>query len=830
MNAITGDWGNVFDTTIIGIHQVVMEDGRVLYWGGDGNGNAFSNTQKYGIFDPVTGEHEILEAAHVVRMFCGAGVVIPGTDKILISGGNGNGSNGGQIFDLSDFELTKDSINELSDGRFYPTTVTLSSGQVVILGGNGPGRATPEIFTLGEGWRTLDGATNEDLGDGWWYPRTWVNPDGKIIVIPVNGGSQNGQTADDVKIWELDVSGNGSITEIGTVPFTMDVASTSAVYEVGKAVVMDASGDLWYMDFSGAVPQFTFAADMPTDRNNADMTVLPDGRILINGGTTTGNSQDPDNAILQSTIFDPFQGTVTEVDSEDVMRLYHSSSTLLADGTILSMGGGGLNNTLDFMDAQIYQPDYLFNDDGTLADRPEITAAPDSLEPGETFTISVDDASAIARITLVKTGAVTHSINMDPGRMDLAFTVLNNNEIQITVPDNPYVVGAGNWMLFAINGDGVPSEAPIISIEPTLPLYTDNSDPELLAEYFAIPSSTTTLDSIDFDSTPIETELVSSINESGTGSFFPGGPTDDFAARYTGDFVADQSGSYTFHLTSDDGAVLIIDGQVVIDNDGLHASREESATINLSEGSHSIEVLYFERGGTSVVDLDWAGPGFGRTQMTFEGGSGAIVGTAGNDELFGTDGSDTVIGNGGSDKFNLSAGNDTIVGNENSYDQIDTFGSSSDFTFVRNADGTVTASSGLTGTDTLTSVEGVWFGGEEAWYSIDSLINANPGGGDIVGTSGNDDLSGTRGDDVIIGNGGSDKFNLSAGNDSITGNEGSYDQIDTDGSASDYTFTRNADGTVTVTSATTGTDTLDSIEGVWFRGEEAWYSIDSLIG
>ena len=60
MAAVTGAWGDVFDTTIIGIHQVLLADGRVLYWGGDGNGNAFSNTQKYGIYDPATGEHEIL--------------------------------------------------------------------------------------------------------------------------------------------------------------------------------------------------------------------------------------------------------------------------------------------------------------------------------------------------------------------------------------------------------------------------------------------------------------------------------------------------------------------------------------------------------------------------------------------------------------------------------------------------------------------------------------------------------------------------------------------------------------------------------------------------
>ena len=294
------------------------------------------------------GEHEILEAAHVVRMFCGAGVIIPGTDQVLIAGGNGSGAANGQYFDLSDNLLTLEPNYQMDGGRFYPTTVTLSTGQVVILGGNGDIRATPEIFTLGEGWRTLDGATDEDLGNSWWYPRSWVTEEGNILYIAVNAGNQNANIASsaNLEIMLLDPSGDGSTTQIGTVPFDMDVASGAVMYDVGKIVMMDAYGDLWYMDISGETPTFSFAYDFATDRNNSDMTVMPDGRILINGGTTTGNSQDPTNAIYQSVIFDPFTGTATEVDSEDVMRLYHSSTLLLADGTILSMGGGGLNGTV----------------------------------------------------------------------------------------------------------------------------------------------------------------------------------------------------------------------------------------------------------------------------------------------------------------------------------------------------------------------------------------------------------------------------------------------------------------------------------------------------
>lgn len=831
MSAEDGLWGEVFGTTIIGIHQVLMEDGRVLYWGGDGNGNAFSNTQKYGIYDPATGEHEIMEAAHVVRMFCGAGVIIPGTDQVLIAGGNGSGAANGQYFDLSDNLLTLEPNYQMDGGRFYPTTVTLSTGQVVILGGNGDIRATPEIFTLGKGWRTLDGATDEDLGNSWWYPRSWVTEEGNILYIAVNAGNQNANIASsaNLEIMLLDPSGDGSTTQIGTVPFDMDVTSGAVMYDVGKIVMMDAYGDLWYMDISGETPTFSFAYDFATDRNNGDMTVMPDGRILINGGTTTGNSQDPANAIFQSVIFDPFTGTATEVDSEDVMRLYHSSTLLLADGTILSMGGGGLNGTVDFMDAQIYQPDYLFNEDGTLADRPEIISAPEDVVPGDAFVITVDDASAIARMSFVKTGAVTHSVNMEAGRMDLEFSVLSDTLIQVTLPENANIVGAGNWMLFAIDSNGVPSTAPIITVLPTLPAHTSASGaPTLLAEYFSISSSTTTLDSIDFDTTPISTELVDSIDENGV--FFPGGPEDDFAARYTGDFEVTESGSYTFYLSSDDGSRLFIDGQEVIDNDGLHAVVEEQITINLTAGTHSIEVLYFERGGGSVLDLDWSGPSFGRTQMAFEGEpvstNNIINGTTGNEVFAGTNVDDTILGNGGSDVFRGSLGDDEIIGNAASYDEFSLAGSPADYTFTDNGDGTITASGALIGTDVLTDIDGVWFRGSKQWFNINELLTSN---GTIEGTSGDDVLFGTDADETMIGNGGSDVFRGSIGNDTIIGNASSYDELSLSGSSADYTFTRNSDGTIQVVGDAIDTDTLTDIDGVWFRGEKAWFAIGDLI-
>lgn len=58
-----------------------------------------------------------------------------------------------------------------------------------------------------------------------------------------------------------------------------------------------------------------------------------------------------------------------------------------------------------------------------------------------------------------------------------------------------------------------------------------------------------------------------------------------------------------------------------------------------------------------------------------------------------------------------------------------------------------------------------------------------------------------------------------------------YDQVDYQGSLSDYNFELQPNGRVRVFKGDGGFDILDSIEGIWFIGEGEWYSIaDAIAG
>lgn len=56
-------------------------------------------------------------------------------------------------------------------------------------------------------------------------------------------------------------------------------------------------------------------------------------------------------------------------------------------------------------------------------------------------------------------------------------------------------------------------------------------------------------------------------------------------------------GIYTFALMSDDGSTLVIDGDKIVDNDGLHSPREIIGQKAMSKGYHPIEVRYFDSNG-----------------------------------------------------------------------------------------------------------------------------------------------------------------------------------------------------------------------------------------
>jgi uncharacterized membrane protein len=140
------------------------------------------------------------------------------------------------------------------------------------------------------------------------------------------------------------------------------------------------------------------------------------------------------------------------------------------------------------------------------------------------------------------------------------------------------------------------------------------SNAGLQAEYFSFPNGVSSLPDLT-GRTPDVTRIESQLNYPNVTGNWPGLDSrfdTNFAALYTGTLNVVAPGSYTLYLNSDDGSELTLDGQRIIDNDGDHAMQEVSDTLNLTAGSHTLQVEYFQNGGGKGLVLSWSGPGFGK--------------------------------------------------------------------------------------------------------------------------------------------------------------------------------------------------------------------------
>jgi alpha-L-fucosidase len=84
---------------------------------------------------------------------------------------------------------------------------------------------------------------------------------------------------------------------------------------------------------------------------------------------------------------------------------------------------------------------------------------------------------------------------------------------------------------------------------------------------------------------------------------------DRFGFRYHGYYEAPHDGVYTFYLASDDGSNLYVDGQKVVNNDGLHSLEEKSGSVALAAGAHAITIDFFEKSGGHELTLAVSEPG-----------------------------------------------------------------------------------------------------------------------------------------------------------------------------------------------------------------------------
>ncbi|MBF6595678.1 MAG: DUF1929 domain-containing protein [Thermaceae bacterium] len=437
--------------------------------------------------------------------------------------------------------------NKNLGGRWYPSVITLSTGKLLINGGLGyfsnpyksnlttqwyqssgvnslPDDGLPKLSTppfgdnvIPEVWDTttntltqLTGArmdTNVPDYDHY-YPWMFQDPYNPNRAFMAGGATSIGY---------LDVTGSGSWSSMISSGFYRHYGS-AAMYQPGKILLVGGGGfvnpptpslntaTLLQLPTSGnSVAVTQLSSTMVGGRTHTDATVLPNGNVWVNGGNTDGNtfpsvSDLYAKAIFQSDMWNPNTLAFTPSATAQQPRIYHSTATLMQDGTVLTVGGGGNGNDstggtpdctaadstgtptagltcgINQFNAEIYYPPYLFKPDGTLAPRLSILSVsspsgtdaqgnPQFKAGNISITITTDQPASnlsSARVTFMKLGSTTHAFNTGQNFNELTVTGRSGSTLTVNAPSTYNYAPPGYYFLFVLDNNGVPSVAQIV--------------------------------------------------------------------------------------------------------------------------------------------------------------------------------------------------------------------------------------------------------------------------------------------------------------------------------------------------------------------------------
>jgi hypothetical protein len=443
-----GQWSAQIPVGVIGVAASLLHNGKVLMWesreGGIGS--------RARLFDPTTNATQDVSMTYARNIFCAGSSFLP-DGRLLVTGGDpasftgtkdsNIGDSGVSIFDP--ITQTWSETTRMAFARWYPSNVELADGETLAFSGNdefGQRVLKAESFDPStQTWTTLPATANKEVG---LYPRTLLLPDGKILVA---GKLQNTSVFDpSTNTWSFVGAFNVGERKEGGAVLLPGLSKVLAAGGRTTAGAVTNTAEL--LDLNSPTPQWTYGAPMASARINENLVLLADGTVLAvggGGGTPYGNPEK------SAELYDPVTGTWKTMASQTANRTYHSTALLLPDGRVLS--AGSTNGLPEETTVEIYSPPYLFR-----GPRPTITNVATQIGYGQSFDIATPEAADISRVALIRPGSVTHAVDFDQRYVDMSYTT-GSGVVTATAPSSGNVAPPGYYMLVVVNSAGVPSIA-----------------------------------------------------------------------------------------------------------------------------------------------------------------------------------------------------------------------------------------------------------------------------------------------------------------------------------------------------------------------------------
>jgi serine/threonine protein kinase len=316
--------------------STLMADGRVLLTGGwDGVGAIWAAEA----FDPVSGNMSGAGTALVARMRHSATLLPDGC--VLVAGGSDSHAaiRSAEIFDpaTSSFSATAD----MKYARQGHTATRLADGRVLVVGGysHRPSASIEEIEIFDPGKKSfapVGRLLNARIG----HSATLMS-DGRVLIT---GGGGNETVGDAAEVYDPAREESFYVGRLMQPrrSHTSVLLADGRVLIAGGRLIARGRGEPPIASVEIYAPQtVSFSAIEPLlePRSDHTATVLPDGRVLIVGGS--GNER----STRSTELFDPDSNSFAQDASMTTAREGHTA-TLLPKGRVLIVGGQGQSGVL----------------------------------------------------------------------------------------------------------------------------------------------------------------------------------------------------------------------------------------------------------------------------------------------------------------------------------------------------------------------------------------------------------------------------------------------------------------------------------------------------
>jgi Domain of unknown function (DUF1929) len=375
------------------------------------------------------------------------------------------GTNDAYIYNVREEKFVK--VNSMNYARWYPTLAELGNGMDMAMSGlNNVGQVTMNSESFNPSTDTWAVGPSRGFPT---YPATFLTESGQLFFTGSNSGYGPATAAWRTPgFWNVNTN---VFTPVPGIPDPEDLETSASVLlppaqkqtfmvlgggGVGQSDLSTARTAL--IDTSAPDPHWVQGPNLAEPTRYPITVLLPNDDVLVTGGSKYYrgmHGSDNRDTRIYNVATNSFSWAANSITGRD----YHSGGILLPNGSVLTLGGNPLYGNAQDTEPQtfnqeidVYYPPYMFQ-----GSRPGIESAPAVLDPSRSYLVKVNDPASIRYLRLMRPDNPTHVTDVNARSIAVNFTQAGNGYLRITIPSNSNIIPPSYYMLFAVNGNGVPS-------------------------------------------------------------------------------------------------------------------------------------------------------------------------------------------------------------------------------------------------------------------------------------------------------------------------------------------------------------------------------------